>query len=117
MSKETYTNVGPDFKLKYSDIAKAFNAKKPDTILITSKYKWWKNPIKWYRDRKMIKVMNSIVNEWFANGGRKELENMYCDVCMYGTAFYRDKIIDWAKADADSFYGKSFYEIIEDEKR
>ena len=31
--------------------------------VITNKWIWYKNPIKWFRDRKYIKMMNILVEE------------------------------------------------------
>jgi len=54
--------------------------------IIKSKYKWYKNPIKYFRDRKKIKLMNIIFLEWYNKEGRKEIDKCKLDLLLYGTA-------------------------------
>ena len=59
-------------------------------IKITSFYKWYRNPIKWWKDRKPIKFMNLMANHWYENGGEEEICKMQAEVLMYGTAVMKD---------------------------
>lgn len=61
-------------------------------IKIKSLWKWWKHPIRWYKDRKKIKLMNIMANHWYQNGGSEEVSKMTVEAIIYGTAISKDGV-------------------------
>jgi hypothetical protein len=58
---------------------------------IVSKYKWWKNPIKWWGDRKKIKIMNILLNHMNQQGGiQDEIFDIQKDLILFGYAKLKD---------------------------
>lgn len=50
-----------------------------NNMKIVSIYKWYKNPIKYFRDRKKIKLMNEILKYQFKNGRGSNIPEGYSD--------------------------------------
>jgi len=55
--------------------------------VVRRNYSFWKHPIKWWKDRKKITLMNFWVNKMWENGMREEVELMDLDLMMFGAAF------------------------------
>lgn len=63
---------------------------KENEIKITRNYSFWKHPFKWWRDRKVIKVANFLINYEWEHGMREEVYKMQEDLIFYGSAFCKD---------------------------
>ena len=59
-------------------------------IKITRNYSFWKHPIKWWKDRKVMKVANFLINYQWKHGMKEEVEKMQYDIMFYGTAVAKD---------------------------
>ncbi len=60
--------------------------KQENELKITRNYSFWKHPIKWWKDRKIFKVANFIINQEWQNGLKEEVSKMEMDIFMHGTA-------------------------------
>jgi hypothetical protein len=61
-------------------------------IKIKSLYLWWRNPIKWWKDRKCIKVMNVLANYQWEHGMKEEVAKITAEAIVYGTAISKDGV-------------------------
>ena len=65
---------------------KSKTAKGGKKIKIVSLYVWYRNPIKWWKDRKKVRFMNVLANHYWENGGEEEVARMTAEAIIYGTA-------------------------------
>ena len=61
-----------------------------DEIKIIRNYSFWKHPIKWWKDRKKMKVANFLINYQWKHGMKEEVEKMQMDMFLYGSAIAKD---------------------------
>jgi uncharacterized protein YkvS len=54
-------------------------------IRVIRNYSFWKHPIKWWKDRKAIKILDLYINSKWKNGLKEEVEKMTEDMLMYGS--------------------------------
>jgi len=72
-------------------------SKEPE-LKITRNYSFWKHPIKWFRDRKKMKMANFLINYEWEHGMREEVEKMQMDILLHGTAIMKKgKRVDLSK--------------------
>lgn len=54
-------------------------------IKVTRNYSFWKHPIKWWQDRKVIKFMDWYANYQWNHGMKEKAEKMSIEMIMKGT--------------------------------
>ena len=59
---------------------------KQNEIKIIRNYSFWKHPIKWWKDRKIMKMANFFVNYEWEHRMREEVQKMKMDIFLYGSA-------------------------------
>lgn len=55
-------------------------------IKVTRNYSFWRHPIKWWKDRRKIALLDLYVNHRWENGMREEVFEMNMDFLRYGSA-------------------------------
>lgn len=71
--------------------------KEPE-LKITRNYSFWKHPIKWFKDRKKVKMANFLINYQWEHGMREEVQQMSHDMMFYGSVIMKDgKRVDPSK--------------------
>ncbi len=55
-----------------------------------NKYKWYKNPIKWYTSRKHIRFLNIWAKTEHAKNLSKDVIEMETDMFLYGFALSKE---------------------------
>ena len=58
-------------------------------IQVTRNYSFWRHPIKWWKDRKKIALMNILVNNYWENGGKETVEKATMEAMLYGTTIIK----------------------------
>jgi hypothetical protein len=62
---------------------------RPDTIILKTKYKIWRNPIKWWKERKMLKIMQFIFQKEYEKM-EPEIAKAKTDLFLYGHTILKD---------------------------
>lgn len=66
------------------------NQEKP--YKIKRSYRFWQHPIRWWKDRKPIKLLNFYLDYEWNHGGKEKMAKMAEDMCLFGRAIvYREK--------------------------
>lgn len=55
-------------------------------IKVIRNYSFWQHPLKWWRQRKTISLLNILINQKWEAGLKEEMEKMQEDMFFYGTA-------------------------------
>ena len=60
-----------------------------DEIKITANYSFWRHPIKWIKERKLRKIMQTYANIQWRNGMKDEIYKRQEDMIFHGTAIMK----------------------------
>lgn len=60
-------------------------------IKVVRNYSFWRHPIKWWKDRKAIALLDLYVNKKWEEGMREEVFKANMDMMFYGGAIFDSK--------------------------
>lgn len=58
-------------------------------IKVIRNYSFWRHPIKWFKDRKAIAVLNQVVNYQWENWMKEEVHEAQRNMMLYGTSIIK----------------------------